>query len=56
MSQLVGYFIAAAGPVGFGALHQATGGWALPLTILLGCCAVGLTAGLGAGRRLVLKP
>ncbi|WP_370091739.1 CynX/NimT family MFS transporter [Streptacidiphilus sp. MAP12-20] len=54
MSQLVGYFIAACGPVGFGALHQATGGWGFPLAILLGCCAIGLTAGLGAGRRLVL--
>jgi CP family cyanate transporter-like MFS transporter len=54
MSQLVGYFIAAAGPVGFGALHQATGGWVLPLAVLLGCCALGLAAGLGAGRKLVL--
>ena len=54
MSQLVGYFIAAVGPVGFGAAHQATGGWVLPLGILLGCCAVGLSAGLGAGRKLVL--
>ncbi|MEY9870743.1 CP family cyanate transporter-like MFS transporter [Streptacidiphilus sp. MAP12-33] len=55
MSQLVGYFIAAVGPVGFGALHQATGGWVLPLAVLLGCCAVGLTAGLGAARRVVLS-
>ncbi|RAG86511.1 MFS transporter [Streptacidiphilus pinicola] len=55
MSQLVGYFIAAAGPVGFGAAHQATGGWALPLGILLACCALGLGAGLGAGRKLVLS-
>jgi CP family cyanate transporter-like MFS transporter len=55
MAQLVGYFIAAAGPVGFGALHQATGGWALPLGVLLGYCAIGLTAGLGAGRKLVLS-
>ncbi|MEY9843151.1 CP family cyanate transporter-like MFS transporter [Streptacidiphilus sp. BW17] len=55
MSQLVGYFIAASGPVGFGALHQATGGWTLPLAVLLACCAVGVTAGLGAGRKLVLS-
>ncbi|WP_042384788.1 CynX/NimT family MFS transporter [Streptacidiphilus melanogenes] len=55
MSQLVGYFIAAVGPVGFGALHQTTGGWVLPLGMLLGCCAIGLTAGLGAGRKLVLS-
>ncbi|MBF9070838.1 CynX/NimT family MFS transporter [Streptacidiphilus fuscans] len=55
MSQLVGYFIAASGPVGFGALHQATGGWTLPLAVLLAACAVGVTAGLGAGRKLVLS-
>jgi CP family cyanate transporter-like MFS transporter len=55
MSQLVGYFIAAVGPVGFGALHQATGGWVLPLGMLLGCCAIGLTAGLGAARKVVLS-
>jgi CP family cyanate transporter-like MFS transporter len=54
MSQLVGYFIAAVGPVGFGALHQTTGGWVLPLGMLLACCAISLTAGLGAGRKLVL--
>ncbi|WP_370149658.1 CynX/NimT family MFS transporter [Streptacidiphilus sp. EB129] len=55
MSQMVGYFIAAAGPVGFGALHQLTGGWTLPLALLLGCCAIALTAGLGAGRAHTLR-
>jgi len=55
MSQMVGYFIAAAGPVGFGALHQLTGGWALPLFLLLGCCAVALATGLGAGRAHTLR-
>jgi CP family cyanate transporter-like MFS transporter len=55
MSQMVGYFIAACGPVGFGALHQVTGGWTLPLALLLGCCAIALTAGLGAGRALTLR-
>ena len=55
MSQMVGYFIAAAGPVGFGALHQVTGGWTLPLVLLLGCCGVALTAGLGAGRAHTLR-
>jgi CP family cyanate transporter-like MFS transporter len=55
MSQMVGYFIAACGPVGFGALHQLTGGWTLPLVLLLACCGVALTAGLGAGRAHTLR-
>lgn len=55
MSQMIGYFIAAVGPVGFGALHQATGGWAIPLALLLGCCAVALVAGFGAGRAHTLR-
>ncbi|MFC1410999.1 CynX/NimT family MFS transporter [Streptacidiphilus sp. N1-12] len=55
MAQMVGYFIAAAGPVGFGALHEATGGWGLPLVLLLGCCGVALGAGLGAGRAHTLR-
>ncbi len=55
MSQMVGYFIAACGPVGVGALHQATHGWALPLALLLVCCGVALAAGLGAGRRVTLR-
>ena len=55
MAQMVGYFIAAVGPVGFGALHQLTGGWVLPLVLLLGCCVVALAAGLGAGRARTLR-
>lgn len=55
MSQMVGYFIAACGPVGFGALHQATGGWVLPLLLLVGCCLIALIAGLGAGRAHTLR-
>ncbi|MFC1417949.1 CynX/NimT family MFS transporter [Streptacidiphilus cavernicola] len=55
MSQMVGYFIAACGPVGFGALHQLTDGWGLPLALLLGCCGIALVAGLGAGRARTLR-
>ena len=55
MSQLVGYFIAACGPVGVGALHQLTGGWTLPLVLLLACCALALAAGLGAARAVTLR-
>ena len=55
MSQMVGYFIAACGPVGVGALHQLTGGWTLPLALLLVCCGVALAAGLGAARPVTLR-
>ena len=55
MSQLVGYFIAACGPVGVGALHQLTGGWTLPLVLLLACCALALAAGLGAARAVTMR-
>ncbi len=50
MSQAVGYLVAAAGPVGAGALHQATGGWNLPLILMLGFAGVAAVAGWGAGR------
>ena len=55
MSQLVGYFIAACGPVGVGALHQLVGGWTLPLALLLVCCGLALAAGLGAARAVTLR-
>ncbi len=34
MAQSVGYTLAALGPLLIGALHDATGGWALPLALL----------------------
>ncbi|WP_405018547.1 MFS transporter [Kitasatospora sp. NBC_00070] len=55
MSQAVGYLVAAAGPVGAGALHQLTGGWELPLGLLLVMAALAAAAGWGAGRNLVLR-
>lgn len=54
MSQAVGYLVAAAGPVGAGALHQLTGGWNLPLVLLLVLAAVAAVAGWGAGRNRTL--
>ncbi|MGW4697212.1 CynX/NimT family MFS transporter [Kitasatospora cineracea] len=50
MSQAVGYLVAAAGPVGAGALHQLTGGWDATLLVLLVLAAVAAVAGWGAGR------
>ncbi|OIV38470.1 MFS transporter [Mangrovactinospora gilvigrisea] len=55
MAQLIGYLIAAIGPVGAGLLRQATGSWTLPLVLLLVACGVGLAAGLGAGRNVSLR-
>lgn len=34
MAQCVGYALAALGPLAFGILHQQSGGWTLPLTLL----------------------
>lgn len=54
MSQAVGYLVAAAGPVGAGALRQLTGGWDLPLVLLLVMAGLAAAAGWGAGRSRTL--
>jgi len=50
MAQSVGYTLAAIGPIAVGALHDATGGWSVPLIALIGVAAVDLLFGLQAGR------
>jgi MFS transporter, CP family, cyanate transporter len=55
-SQSVGYLAASAGPLEVGLLHTATGGWSIPVTLLLVLCAAGLVAGVLAARPLVLPP
>jgi MFS transporter, CP family, cyanate transporter len=56
MAQSVGYVVAATGPFAVGALHDATGGWAVPLVLLLVVLAVQGTAGVLAARdRLVRR-
>ncbi|MEZ3161580.1 MFS transporter [Microbacterium sp. BWT-B31] len=56
MSQSVGYFIAAFGPIVFGGLHSLTGGWTAPLTLLLAVLVVLAVVGVFAGRdRFVLE-
>lgn len=50
MAQTVGYLLAAAGPLAAGALHQATGSWNLPVSLVLGVCAAALAVGLLAAR------
>ncbi|MBV2152703.1 MFS transporter [Kitasatospora sp. SUK 42] len=54
MSQAIGYLVAAAGPVGAGALHQLTGGWETTLVLMLVLAVVVGAAGWGAGRNRTL--
>jgi CP family cyanate transporter-like MFS transporter len=46
----VGYLLAATGPAGFGVIHDMTGGWTLPLLLLIGIVAVKTALGFGAGK------
>ncbi|MDQ0767571.1 CP family cyanate transporter-like MFS transporter [Pseudarthrobacter defluvii] len=55
MAQSVGYGLAAVGPVAFGALHDATGEWTLPLLVTAGAMAVLALMGLLAGRDRVIR-
>jgi MFS transporter, CP family, cyanate transporter len=50
MAQTIGYGLAAAGPLVLGLLHDASGGWGLPLTVLLALTVPLVAVGLGAGR------
>jgi CP family cyanate transporter-like MFS transporter len=54
MAQGFGYLIAASGPLITGLLHSLTGGWTVPLAVLVALCAVELTVGLGAARNRVV--
>ncbi|GAA3578010.1 MFS transporter [Amycolatopsis ultiminotia] len=51
MAQGYGYLLAAVGPFVFGLLHDATGGWALSLIVLLVIWVVQMVFGALAGRR-----
>ncbi|RKS71186.1 CP family cyanate transporter-like MFS transporter [Actinomadura pelletieri DSM 43383] len=50
MAQGVGYVIAAAGPLTLGALHDATGGWSVPMAVVVLISAILALPGLAAGR------
>jgi Cyanate permease len=50
MAQSVGYLLAAAGPIGIGLLHDATGGWSLSLLVLLGVVVAQIVFGVLAAR------
>lgn len=49
-AQSVGYLLASAGPLLLGFLHTATGGWAIPVWVLMGVVALQLVTGWLAGR------
>jgi CP family cyanate transporter-like MFS transporter len=53
-AQGVGYLIASTGPLFIGLLHSATGGWAVPVWVLLGVAALELVSGCLAGRALTV--
>ncbi|MFB7210742.1 MFS transporter [Streptomyces sp. NPDC056255] len=55
MAQSVGYLVAAVGPLLLGALHELTGGWTLPLMLLVALTLAQAAVGAGAGRDLRLK-
>ena len=50
MAQTVGYAVAAAGPLLLGALRDATGGWTVPVAVLLAVLVPLFAAGMAAGR------
>ncbi|WP_406507677.1 CynX/NimT family MFS transporter [Streptomyces sp. NBC_00212] len=50
MAQTIGYLLAAVGPLTAGAVRQATGGWTVPIALVLGVCAAALAVGLFAAR------
>ena len=55
-AQSIGYLIAVAGPLLLGLLRDATGGWTVPIGVLLAIAAGQLVAGLLAGRARVIGP
>ncbi len=54
MAQSFGYLLAAVGPVLFGALHDVTAGWTLPLCALIIVSSIIFICGLQAGRNRVI--
>jgi CP family cyanate transporter-like MFS transporter len=49
-AQSLGYLVATTGPLLLGLLHSVTGGWAIPVAVLLGVVALQLGTGWLAGR------
>jgi CP family cyanate transporter-like MFS transporter len=55
MAQLVGYLVAAAGPVTIGALHDATNSWTVPLIVIAGLIVIQGTFVMLAGRNQLVR-
>ena len=53
--QSIGYGIAAVFPLLIGLLHETTGGWQVPLLVVMGVLVVSIPAGLVAGRRRTIE-
>ncbi|WP_314649158.1 MFS transporter [uncultured Microbacterium sp.] len=53
--QSIGYAIAAVFPLLVGLLHDTTGGWQVPLIVVMGVLVVSIPAGLVAGRRRTIE-
>jgi MFS transporter, CP family, cyanate transporter len=54
MAQSIGYLFATSGPVLFGALHDMSNSWVLPMIVLMVAAFVQACIGLGAGRNLTI--
>jgi MFS transporter, CP family, cyanate transporter len=54
-TQSVGYLVSAVGPLGMGLLHDLTGGWTVPVSVLLGLLGVQLLAALVVARPTYLE-
>jgi CP family cyanate transporter-like MFS transporter len=50
MAQGIGYMISALGPLAAGLLHSATGGWNVPLVVVIGIGVAQIATGVGAAR------
>jgi CP family cyanate transporter-like MFS transporter len=56
MAQTGGYLLAAAGPLAVGVLHDATGGWNVPIMLLLALVVPEIVFGLLAARPGFVRP
>jgi CP family cyanate transporter-like MFS transporter len=56
MAQTVGYLIAALGPFVVGVVHGATGGWTLPVVVLIAVVGAFVATGLPAASDRYLEP
>ncbi|WP_110929985.1 CynX/NimT family MFS transporter [Paenibacillus bouchesdurhonensis] len=54
MAQSVGYLLAAVGPTFVGYLHDATGGWRMPMYFLVGVALLVLIFGIASGRNRLI--